>query len=59
MEIEPALFFGGLVSVGGFVAWVIRYLLQDIHQLIEQNTEALTQIKLTIEKCKFVQGLEK
>ena len=58
VDIELTTVWGGMAAVGGFFAWVIRYLLQDLHKVVESNTEAMNGIKLTLEKCKFVQGLK-
>ncbi len=57
--IDPAALWGGAVAIGGFFAWLIRYLLQDLKTVVSSNTEALNQIKITLEKCKFIQSLEK
>lgn len=47
---DDTLVIAAFTSVGGFVAWIVRTLLQEYRNAIDRNTEALVTLRVEIEK---------
>lgn len=49
--VDDVLFFSALGGVAAFSSWLIRWLLDDMKKVVQQNTEALHGIEKIILSC--------